>query len=493
MIFEVPLTSNGYLCKEALDSFNLELQDLLTIKWFRLARHANSLNALIESKLRLARIEQVLNEEDLYVRHDVPEQWFLRDHEHGAKVFCSYIYDLYTNKEYELSDALMPKEYSSESRRLYSQAFDTADCDLIYRDMKVLIVVSLMRPEVREIFSSSFNINLDAEIREILERLKIRDLEPENVYPAFVIRFLKRLSLLEERQVPYFEGLYLQYTKALLDCENDDSLSSQFRGQDGKSSDGLVNISEKFLTKVVFDPLTKNVSDLVFENMRDSHLMEDRHWSLIFDCNYDAYKSSLINVYQNGKRGTFIRLIYEAGCYEDGDSEIDLDDLEFDKGFCGLVASEIKNYNEYPDGLKIEFFRLCHFAGIEVKTDLYDFSQPCDYETHVYEEVNAEIGTCDSYMRTISFEDEGDVEFTVELSRGSASFMKEHPNSMLEITSVLCKTFSDIEEAMSFARSLEKQRRQWVMDHYPEHRTIQQEVLKNAPKVVIQASPKGQD
>ena len=118
---------------------------------------------------------------------------------------------------------------------------------------------------------------------------------------------------------------------------------------------------------------------------------------------------------------------------------------------------------------------------------------PCDYETHVYEEVNAEIGTCDSYMRTISFEDEGDVEFTVELSRGSASFMKEYPNSMLEITSVPCKTFSDIEEAMSFARSLEKQRRQWVMDHYPEHRTIQQEVLKNAPKVVIQASPKGQD
>ena len=213
MIFEVPLTSNGYLCKEALDSFNLELQDLLTIKWFRLARHANSLNALIESKLRLARIEQVLNEEDLlneehlYVRHDVPEQWFLRDHEHGAKVFCSYIYDLYTNKEYELSDALMPKEYSSEPRRLYRQAFDAADCDLVYRDMKVLIVVSLMRPEVREIFSSSFNINLDAEIREILERLKIRDLEPENVYPAFVIRFLKRLSLLEERQVPYFEGL----------------------------------------------------------------------------------------------------------------------------------------------------------------------------------------------------------------------------------------------------------------------------------------------
>ncbi len=46
---------------------------------------------------------------------------------------------------------------------------------------------------------------------------------------------------------------------------------------------------------------------------------------------------------------------------------------------------------------------------------------------------------------------------------------------------------------MSFARDLEKPRRQWIMDHYPEHRAIQLEMLKVAPKVVITASPKRED
>ena len=163
--------------------------------------------------------------------------------------------------------------------------------------------------------------------------------------------------------------------------------------------------------------------------------------------------------------------------------ELDVETYEFDKGFCSFLAMAIHNWKALPEGLQIEFFRMCHYAGIEVRTTLYDSSQPCDYETHEYESGELAHEEDLPLMDTIDIKSSHNIEFEVNWAGGEEGFLKSHAED--PIWGGRCKQFEDMTEALDYARTLEKDRRQWVMDHYPNDRFIQAKMLDQCPRVSV--------
>ena len=141
----------------------------------------------------------------------------------------------------------------------------------------------------------------------------------------------------------------------------------------------------------------------------------------------------------------------------------------------------IHDYREFPEALQVEFFRMCHYVGLKVNTPLYDFWQRCDYETHVYK---TPIAVEDRpLMDTIEIKGSSKVEFEVKFLFGEQVYLDEIINDQFWRRET--KSFKDFNQAMAYARKLEKARREWVMAARLDDRFAQAELLDKCPKVTV--------
>lgn len=471
----------GLLSKKSIDDYRLDDHELLAIRWFKLLHQREALNSLVEMKLRISTLERRVG-----VRcRDQADEYVTADGLSGAIAFCAMVEEFFKENEQPFK-RLSPNRFV-DLDWCRDPSMHEPSCDVTHDMLSYVMVVQFLTTENQRRFEHFFKIDWYQAYEQLKEELRLSDLDllgSDDYHPYQ--RVLKCLASYNEPDIPK-QDLYLYYLEALSSRDYADTLLRLMDGQEGSLTQTLGAVLPTMMPNVVFDPLLNPVADLAFENLRESELFQtyDKYdWpsdGFDFETDYDGYVPFVIEHYESGARGTFARLFIEAASECDADVEIDVDTYEFDKGFCSLLAMAIHDYREFPEALQVEFFRMCHYVGLEVNTPLYDFWQRCDYETHVYEAPTTVEDL--PLMDTIEIKGSSKVEFEVKFLFGEQVYLDEIINDPFWRRET--KSFKDFNQAMAYARKLEKARREWVMVARPDDRFAQAELLDKCPKVTV--------
>ena len=448
------------------------------MRWFKLLKHRKAINAFIEMKLRLATLEREISGRG----YATSNHWERTQGEPSAIAFCAEVSSYFGDDE-------VPRLSDLESR---SFDYDGVDFDFEENDekqseanlMAYAFVLFLMTRENKRRFETFFEIDCHKVYRQICNKLHAPVFEDFMlVDEGSVGQFIKRLAAYREEDIPQCD-LYTYYLIAFTSEDYVDALDRLMAGKAESITKTLGSTLANLMPDVIFDPIINDLADLAYENGKDSELCQPL-WTMTgidFETDFDEFVPHVKERLEAGCRGTFARLFMEAARENDGSVFINVDDYEFDKGFCSLLAMSIHDWQSLPEALQIEYCRMCHYVGIEVDTELYDFSQPCDYETHEYisEEQPSELDL--PLMDSIEIEPGYRIEYEVNWI-GGEDFISAQPED--SIWADRCRTFENIRDAIAYAKTMERDRRQWVMDRYPDDRLRQKEVLQQLPVVEV--------
>lgn len=471
----------GLLSKESIDDYRLDDHELLAIRWFKLLHQRKALNSLVEMKLRIGALERTVG-----IRYrDQADEYVTEGGLSGAIALCAMVEDFFKENEQPFKrpnhNQYVDLDWS------HDPSMREPSCDVTHDMLSYVMVVQLLTKDNQRRLEQFFKIDWYQAYKQLKKELRLLDLDllgSDGYHPYQ--RVLKCLASYNEPDIPK-QDLYLYYLEALSSRDYADTLLRLMDGQEGSLTQTLGAVLPTMMPNVVFDPWLNPVADLAFENLRESELFQtyDKYaWisnGLDFETDYDWYVPFVIEHYEAGARGTFARLFIETASECDEGVDLDADTYEFDKGFCSLLAMAIHDYHDFPEALQVEFFRMCHYVGLEVNTPLYDFWQRCDYETHVYETPTAVEDR--PLMDTIEIKGSHKVEFEVKFLFGKWDYLDEIVDDPFWRPET--KSFKDFNLTMAYARKLEKARRERVMAARPDDRFAQAELLDKCPKVTI--------
>ena len=207
------------------------------------------------------------------------------------------------------------------------------------------------------------------------------ELDPSTINKASRLAKLRERSFGFEREHPYH-----YYASQMLRAAGEAALAP-YADDPNKAIIDLLKLTNHPLAEHFYvDGEHANLFALAWKNI----LLEKRSLASVdlkvFEkvADFSRLEPRIQKVWNGYKRGAFPRLIWHA---LDDDDRFDIAALEFDKGFCSLLAFAVDDVESYPEPFQIEYFRMCHYVGLSVDTDLYCFNARCDYTTYEHRDV----------------------------------------------------------------------------------------------------------
>ena len=286
---------------------------------------------------------------------------------------------------------------------------------------------------------------------------------------------------------------YWHYAETLL-SHRGQSVLKAFDQNEEKAIQGLLSSQDHPLADVFYvDRDHAELFTLAWKNFKESALCLD-------DLNMPVFKivenlremiPGLKKEWVSHKRGSFVRLIYRA---LDEKDRFDLKRLEFDKGFCSLLALAVEDVFAYPDEFQIEYFRMCHYAGFGFETDLYDFSQDCDYATRHYEDLSTLAEDDEGIESSIVIEEHPFVQYEVSYEFDNEEALAHMPLTREALGHINLRELVDcldseevdtFAEAKERAMAIERDRRDQLVSISNGRRALLNELIHRGPKVTI--------
>lgn len=296
---------------------------------------------------------------------------------------------------------------------------------------------------------------------------------------------------------------YLYYVESILTPSLKEQLKTIESESEGVATALLKTTDHPFASQFYLDSKYEPYFSLAWENFKESTLtLDDLKNVFLKIADVSTFYPLLMNVWDNGKRGTFARLVCLALANE-GES-LDATTLEFDKGFCSLLALYMMgSIEEYPEGIQDEFFRMCHYVGFSYPIDRYKFDKPCDYKTHQYCDLPTIVEDTDDYLNYIEFKPSAEIRYRVSYEFNNDHALAYLPLAMeyfgyFDLDDMVAdyfesEDFDTYDEAVERAKEFEGERREWILKNFEGNPEAQKELIYCGPRITITPYPVDDD